>query len=289
VRTRTAYVLAGLTVLALAAVLSGVRPLTVAGGLPLALMLPGAALTAVLFRDPGRLAGVERVVLVPALGLGTLIAGGLLLWVVRVPLHRPAWALLCAGVTLAGLAAVVVRDRRRPVAGPASAAPGVRGRVRLPTGADATLVLPVFLDREGLFEPAPPDRRARLVRRVLPAVLAALALAGAVTVSLVTSIAAHDDRVTTLSVVPPGAADAGGRREVRVSATGLVAGAEAYTLVVTTPAGTQDTRTAVTPDEDGRWDRLLNLPAGQRLTVGLYRAGETTALRTVILAGAATG
>jgi hypothetical protein len=254
-KPRTAYLLAGLTVLAGAGVLSGVRALMVLGGLPLGLLLPGAALSALLFRSRQRLVAIERIMLIPVLSLATLVLGGLLLWAARAPLYRATWLALSAGVTLAALAAVVVRDRTNP-AGSGSAVASVRGRARL--------------------------------RQVLPAVLSVLMLAGAVTLSFTSSIRSQEVTVTTLSVVPPGAGDSTGKRSVQVDATGLSGGASAYRLVVTTAKGTGDTSVAITADGHGGWTSTLQLPSDDRLTLGLYRAGDTTALRTVIIASAAT-
>jgi hypothetical protein len=245
------------------------------------------ALTALLFRRPERLVAIERVMLVPVLSLGTLVLGGLLAWAARAPLHRVTWLALSAGVTLAGLAAVRLRDRRTPAERSASGPSGVRVRTRLPTSGDSALILPVFLDREGLFEPEPMNRRRRLLRQVVPAVLAVLMLAGAGWLSLASSIRTHHVTVTTLSVVPPGAVDSSGDRSVQVNATGLTSGTGAYTLLVT--SGTTSERTTVTADEHGLWNSTLQLPGDERLTLALYRAGETTALRTVIVAGAAKG
>jgi hypothetical protein len=279
VTRRTAYVLAAATVVAGALTVSGVRILMVIGGLPLALLLPGLALSALLFRRPGRLLTIERIMLVPALSLGTLILGGLLAWVVRAPLHRPTWLALSAGVTLISL---LLRGWKTPAA-PASFVGA--GTSRLPTVADSTLILPVFLDREGLFEPERLTTRRRLIKQVLPAALAVAMLAGAAWLSLGTSIRTHKVTVTTLSVVPPGAADSSGNRTVQVNATGLSTGA--YTLRVTSTS--ENTRTAVTADENGLWTSTLQLPGDERLTLALYRAGETVPMRTVIIASAATG
>jgi hypothetical protein len=254
--------------MAAALVLSGLRVLTVAGGLPLALVLPGLAWTAVLFRRPGRLLLIERILLVPALSLGTLIVGGLLAWVVHAPLHRPAWLVISAGVTLAALAAGVLTTPAVPAERSGSGA----SRVRPPAVADRS-------------RPDPANRRTRLLQQVLPGALAVVALGAAAWLSLATSISSHDVTVTTLSVVPPGPVDSAGDRSVQVNATGLPSGA--YTLRVTSTAGTTDT--AVAPDENGRWTSTLRLPGDERLTLALFRAGEATALRTVIIASAATG
>lgn len=335
-KPRTAYLLAGLTVLAGAAVLSGLRPLMILGGLPLGLLLPGAALSTLLFGRRERLAPIERIMLIPVLSLGTLVLGGLLVFLAGAPLHRVTWLALSAGVTLAGLTAVVLREHKTPAgraASSSSAAASVREPVRPPTTDDTTPILdppttddttpipdppttgdttPILeppttndttlildppttggttpiLDRDGRFDPEAMDLRRRLLRQVLPAGLAVLMLAGAVTLSLVSSIRTHHVTVTTLSVVPPGAADSSGKRNVQVNATGLIGGSGAYKLVVTTAKGTGGTSVAVTADGDGLWTSTLRLPSDDRLTLGLYRTGATTALRTVIIASAATG
>jgi len=278
VTRRTAYLLAGATLVAAALVLSGRPVLTVLGGLPLALVLPGLALSAWLFRRPGRLLRSERIMLVPALSLGTLILGGLLAWVVRAPLHRPAWLAISAGVTLGALTAVALKTPAPPAEEGSDAS-------RRPGAAGSTLGLPVLLDRDGLFEPEPMNRRTRVLKQLVPAGLAVLLLVGAAWLSLATSIGSHRVTVTTLSVVPPGPAGSAGDRSIQVNATGLPSGA--YTLRVTSAAGSTDT--TVTPDENGLWTSTLSLPGNERLTLALFRAGETTALRTVIVASAATG
>jgi hypothetical protein len=280
---RTTYALIAATLVAAGGVLSGIRALMVIGGVPLALLLPGLALTALLFRRADRLVPIERIMLVPLLSLGTLIVGGLLAWVVRAPLHRVTWLVVSAGVTLAACAATLLRG---PAAATASGDLPVRGRARLPTAGNSMLILPVFLDREGLFEPEPMDRRRRLLRQIVPAALSVLLLAAAGWLSLETSVRSHQVTVTTLSVVPPTQTlDSAGDRSIQVNATGL--SADAYTLVVT--GGTSTSRTAVTPDAHGLWTSTLRLPGDERLTLALYRAGSAAALRTVIVARAATG
>jgi hypothetical protein len=248
VNRRTAYLLAGATLVAAACVLSGIRVLMVAGGLPLGLVLPGLALSALLFRRPGRLVTIERVMLVPALSLGVLILGGLLAWAARAPLHRVTWLALSAVVTLAALTGVSRTTPAAPAERPGSGPPGVRGRSRPPTPAGSALALAVPVDREGRFEPEPMDRRRRLLKQVLPGAVAVLLLTGAGWLSLTTSIRSHQVTVTTLSVVPPGPADSSGDRTIKVNATGLSPGA--YTLQVT--SASTITRTAVTADENGR-------------------------------------
>jgi hypothetical protein len=251
VKRRTAYILAGATLVAAAFVLSGVRVLMILGGLPLCLILPGLALSAALFRRPGRLVPIERIMLVPALSLGTLILSGLLAWLVRAPLHRATWLTLTAAVTLIALTA----DQFRTPASPGETSFSVRVNSR------------------------------RLLTQILPAVVAVLLLAGATWLSLVTSIRTHKVAVTTLSVIPPGTADASGNRSIEVNATGLSSGT--YTLKVTST--TSNISTPVTADENGLWTSTLHLPADERLTLALYQAGQSLPMRTVIIASAATG
>src|SRR5438132_13417026 len=94
-----------------------------ASGAPPAAMI---VLGIMLFAAPGyllgqllvgsRTTGLERVVVMAGLALAVPILGGLLLYAARVPLHRPGWLGLLAGVTLAADAALFAR-RRAAVAG----------------------------------------------------------------------------------------------------------------------------------------------------------------------------
>ena len=58
-----------------------------------------------------RIAGLERVVVMTGLALVVPVLGGLLLYAARVPLHRPGWLGLLAGVTLAADTALFARRR----------------------------------------------------------------------------------------------------------------------------------------------------------------------------------
>jgi hypothetical protein len=299
VNNRLAYLLAGVTAAAAAGVLSGYRPATVVAGLLLAFVLPGAALTGALFADRRQLAPTERIMLVPALSLAALVIGGLCAWALGAKLDRTTWLVLSAGITAAGLVVSVVRTARRgvqpvpvppvrPPAAPVPAAAGDQGvRVKLPTREDPTLILPVFLDRDGIFarDSSPWDRPAvrRVVRELLPLVLVGVLAGGASWLSVVTSVRTHDVTVTALSVAPPAATTADGKRVVRVTASGLGA-AGRYTVTVTSAVTRDTTRHSVVADADGRWAASLSVPGDERLTIGLYRAGETTAYRTVIVA-----
>jgi hypothetical protein len=276
VSRRTTAILAGLTVLAGITVLTGPAALTAAGGLALAFVLPGLALTTALFRDRVALTAVERGLLVPALSLATLVLGGLAAWGAGVPLHRGAWLGIGAVVTLIALGTTLVW----PVAVPERTP---KTRVKLPTPGDATLILPVFLDRAGER-----DRwswRRLLLPVVLPLALVAVLLGGASWLSVSTSVRTHDVAVTALSAAPPSAANTVGERTVAVTATGL-SGAAGWTLIVTTPAGTESSRQSLTANAAGEWTGSVVVPGGERTTIGLYRSGDTTAYRTVIVAAA---
>jgi hypothetical protein len=89
-----------------------------AAGAPAAVM---TVLGIALFAAPGyllgqllldsRIAGLERTVVMTGLALAVPVLGGLLLYAAGVPLHRPGWLGLLAGVTLAGDVALFLRRR----------------------------------------------------------------------------------------------------------------------------------------------------------------------------------
>jgi hypothetical protein len=60
--------------------------------------------------------GLERAVVIAGLALAVPVLGGLLLYAVGVPLHRPGWLGLLAGVTLVSDAALYLRRRSGSVA-----------------------------------------------------------------------------------------------------------------------------------------------------------------------------
>jgi hypothetical protein len=241
----------------------------------LGFVLPGLALTALIFRYR-RLTAVERTVLAPALSLAVLIIAGLVLSVAGFPLDRTSWTLAAAGTTLAVLALKAVpervwqgeEDEDEP---PARIVPAVRDGDPPP----------------GPFAPWPPKhkvRPSRLVRQLTPLVLVVALLAGAGYLSLISSRHGYDVTVTTLAAAPPAPGDASGQRDVGISASGLVAADGPYTVVVSRPDGTRLAERTVPVHSSGTWQATLRLPAGERLTVGLFRAGDTVAYRTVSLA-----
>ena len=102
-----------------------------AGDVPAPVMI---VLGIALFAAPGyllgqlllgsRMAGLERVAVMAALALVVPVLGGLLLYAARVPLHRPGWLGLLAGVTLAADAALFARRRHLGMAPVTWRAPG---------------------------------------------------------------------------------------------------------------------------------------------------------------------
>jgi hypothetical protein len=289
VTARRAAVLAALTVAAGATVLAGPRPAAVAGGLLLAFALPGTALTAVLFRRRD-LSGVERAVLAPALSLATLVVGGLVLNALGVRLAAGPWAGAAGGVTLVALALPVVLPARgagvteaeRAAAaalGPAVLAQPalIRAALGRPVPADALPAVPAA-------GPALPPGRW-LARQALPLAVAAAVLAGAGWLSYRTAREAYDVPVTALSAAPSGPMDAAGLRTVTVTASGLVAADGPYTLVVSGSDGAETDRRGVAAGATA-WTAALVMPGRDRMTVGLYRAGDTDPYRTLFVAAA---
>ena len=301
------------TVASAAAALAGPAPLAVVGGLLLGFVLPGLALTAIIFRNR-TLSAVERTVLAPALSLAVLVVGGLVLFVAGFDLDRTSWTLAAAGATLLALGLAAVPDRvwqgeeseyeyeyvdadeltERERAGLSVGAE----TVRIQLGGDApTEVIPVVREPApkvrkprvlpGPFAPWSPEQkveRGQLARQLLPMILVLAVLAGAGYLSFVSSYESYDVTVTALSAEPPGPVSASGERTVEVTASGLVAADGPYTVAVTDPAGARLVERPVAVDGDGTWTQTLSVPAGRRLTVGLFRAGDTTAYRTLIIA-----
>lgn len=306
-----ARAVAVLTVGAGAAVLVGPHPLAVAGGLMLAFVLPGLALVAVFFR--GReLRQVEWIVLAPALSMGLLIVAGLGTYAIGLRIDRLTWTVATVGVTLAALAGARLRPRRpQPAgeqtagapkpgaqeAGPQEAGPQEAGErqtgeqpvgeqtARLPApgvAEAATVVMSVVPPLEDDPHQVRGQRR-RLVRQLLPLVAVAAVLAGASWLSFDTSRSTQDEAVTALSAKPSELVDVNGNRVVQVSASGLLTIEGPYTITVVGTARTAVARRTVVPSGDGAWSEQLSLPAAQRLTVRLFRWGDTTAYRTLYI------
>lgn len=320
--------LAVVCVAAAAAVLAGPDPAAVVGGLLLTLVLPGMAVTAVLFR--GRdLSAVERVLLAPALSMALLIISGLLMYAVGIDLDRVAWTTATAGVTLFALLLSVLPARGAAAAGQPAAGPGGdrepaiaaarAARAALSpaaVGLDAIAVPPaagspgsghtavsaassdgsrtagrsarlaVVPATAGALPGAavdddPPRRRG--TRQTLLLALAAALLLGAGALSYVSARDSFDTPVTTLSAAPPGPMTAAGLRTVTITATGLLPDDGPYALQVTGENRRRLDQRAV-PVGRSTWTGDLIVPGRQRVTVSLYRAGQLTPHRSVIIA-----
>lgn len=303
---RSSSTIAAATVLAAVAVLAGPVQVAVAGGLLLALLLPGLALTRALFRRRD-LSGVERAVLAPAMSLACLIIAGLLMNAMGVRLDRAAWTTATVGVTLLSLlaAAAPIRGRAdRPVAAnqmaealaDASTADTVRLSLVPPllesVERPRRAIRPDPAARTGLLDmpvPVTAERPASggigwrpVLRHVVPLALA-VALAGAGGWLSYDSSRDSARTVTALSASPPSAPTASGTRTLRVTADGLTPAQGPYTLVV---RGDGDRRLSSHPvtGRGGSWSTEVTIPGQQRVTIGLYRAGEAAPYRLVIIA-----
>jgi hypothetical protein len=288
VTPRTARVLAAATVAATVAVLAGPLPAAVAGGLLLATVLPGLALTALLFRGR-RLSAVERTVLAPALSLAVLVLGGLLIYVTGFALDRVSWTSATAGVTLVSLVVPAIPlprpsrvERHIEIAELAAAAKAAtesgvgEKRVRLTPGA----LLPPEMTE--LRPPKPPI--TRIVRQLLPMVLVVAVLAGAGWLSFDSSRSSYDQTVTALSAAPPGDADASGNRQVTITVSGLIAADGPYRIEVLNGTAPAVTRTVAAGNATS-WTITVSIGL-DRATVNLLRAKDTAAFRTLYIAAA---
>jgi hypothetical protein len=331
VKPSHARYLALLTVAAGAAVLFGPQPLALVGGLLLALVLPGLAVTETVLRGR-RLARVERVVLAPALSLAVLVLSGLIVYVTGFALNKVAWTSATVGVTLLGLfgatvpkawAAIAARfgayliaeddDDEAPKKAAEPAAPakvpavvtagapessvGEETALLRPQGRDDTLILPpVVLEEQAKAKvakqaenpakpaPVPPKPPRRLVWQAAPLLLVVAILGGASWMSYHSSKSSYDHTVVTaLAAAPSGPVNSAGTRAVAVTATGLLAADGPYTLVATGAGGKATLRRTITVAANGIWTQSLTLPGSQRMTLNLYRSGDSNAYRTLFI------
>jgi len=312
VRPSHARYYALLTVAAGAAVLYTPGPAAVVGGLLLALVLPGLAVTEAVLRGR-KLARVERAVLVPALSLAVLVLAGLIVYVSGFRLDKIAWTSATVGVTLLGLigatvpkawGAVAARfgayliaedddDEAAKKPAPVAVVESAPKVVTPQRGKEDTLILPaVVLEEQARARveqpvrvpepvaPAKPPRR--LLWQAAPLLLVAALLGGASWLSYTSSKDSYDTTVTALAASPSGPVNSAGTRAVAVTATGLIAQDGPYSLVAT-GTGTTSLRRTIEVTSDGSWSQSLTLPGSQRITVNLYRSGESTAYRTLYI------
>jgi hypothetical protein len=171
---------------------------------------------------------------------------------------------------------------------------GAAGDGTPPRGLDDTVVLPVFVpDRQARTKAAEPDGKPaeraaarpprRLVWQAAPLVLVAALLGTASWLSYTSSTKSYATTVTALSAGAPGPVNATGRRSVAVRVTGLVTADGPYHLVVSGSTGSTVLRRTIDVAGVDTWSQSLELPARARVTVNLYRSGDSAAYRTLYL------
>jgi hypothetical protein len=281
VNALVARITAGVTVLAGVGVFFGPPPITIAGGILLGFVLPGLALTEALFRRR-TLTAVERTMLAPALSLAVLVISGLVIYVAGYALDRVAWTSATLVVTLGALVfpGVPIRNRAERMAAAAAASndktemiPIVRDDDPDPRTQKPVLPPPLVLTKE-----KPPLKR--IARQLIPMVLVVAMLGFAGWFSFANSRQGYDVSVTALTATKPTDPDPAGDRSLEVKATGLVAADGPYSLVLTGDAGTAPVRRTVTVPASGTWVERMTV-GPERTTISLYRAGESTAYRTL--------
>jgi hypothetical protein len=166
-----------------------------------------------------------------------------------------------------------------------------------PQGKDDTLVLPALVLQEQARakvaeraakpaqkpESAPAKHPRRLVWQAAPLLLVLAILGAASWLSYDSSRNSSDTTVTALSAAPSGPVNSAGTRAVEVTVTGLIAADGPYSLVATGTTGTATLRRTIEVPTSGTWSQNLTLPGSQRITVSLYRAGDSTAYRTLFI------
>jgi hypothetical protein len=268
-------------------VLFAPRPLAATGGLLLALVLPGMALTDALFRRRRELTVVERIALAPALSMATLILFGLLLYVCRVPLNSVSWAAATAGVTVLALLVPMLLPHggeRAPARETDHVAADPGATSTIPGVTDAHTVIMSVAPRRTEQEVAADEKaqRNRLIRQLLPLVLVAAILGGAAWLSVGTSLSTYNSKTVTQFAASPPAPPVNGVRTVVLKATGLQTADGPYRVTISKVTGASKASRAVPVPADGTWTETVTVPSDVRVTFQLFRASDTTtAYRTI--------
>jgi hypothetical protein len=260
--------------------------------------------------------GVERVVLPPALSLAVLVTAGLVMYAAGIALDRTSWTAATVLVTLVALSVSALRRRRHgdsawptppanrseprpadapprllcpaaiPAAAAAASAPLRVGRDQGDAApgrfAGASNVSALHAGRQPAAEIGGRSSRRRVVRQVVPLVLAVVILGAAGVFSLTDARHTADVTVTALSAAPPQSVG-NGRWTVAVTASGLVAADGPYTLVVTGPSGVESMRRTLDAPGNGTWTGDLVVGPG-RTSIALYRAADATPYRILYIA-----
>jgi uncharacterized membrane protein len=245
-------------VLACGAAASGAPP---AAMIVLGIMLlaaPGYLLGQLLLGS--RIAGLERVVVMTGLALAVPVLGGLLLYAARVPLHRPGWLGLLAGVTLAADTALFARRRTT-----------VHGRAGRPAtqvqAAPSGLAAPGE-SRAAPGEPRPAWRASRWHVAVFAA--AVLVAAGAVGLAVVGAARQPQPGFTQLWLSPQQDA-----RTLSLGVTNDQGRTTSYRLVLQRDGQVIDTW-HLTLGDGRTWQRSVLVTGKQTLTADLYRLPDLT-------------
>jgi hypothetical protein len=259
-------------VLACGAAASGAPP---AAMIVLGIMLlaaPGYLLGQLLVGS--RTAGLERVVVMTALALAVPVLGGLLLYAAGVPLHRPGWLGLLAGVTLAADTALFARRR-------AAAA----GRADRP----ATQAQTVPPDLAAPGEPRAAPGEPRPAWRVSPGhvavfAIAVLVAAGAMGLAVAGAARQPQPGFTQLWLSP----QQQGAGPLSLGVTNDQGRTTSYRLVLQRDGREIDTWN-LTLGEGRTWRRSVPFTGKQTLVAGLYRLPDLTHPYRYVSVGPSSG
>jgi hypothetical protein len=259
-------------VLACGAAASGAPP---AAMIVLGIMLlaaPGYLLGQLLVGS--RIAGLERVVVMTGLALAVPVLGGLLLYAVGVPLHRPGWLGLLAGVTLGADAALFARRR-------AAAA----GRAHRPVTRVQTVPSGLAAPGEPQAGPGGPRPAWRVSRgHVAVFAVAVLVAAGAVGVAAAGAARQPQPGFTQLWLSP----QPQGAGTLSLGVTNDQGRTTSYRLVLRRDGRVIDTWD-LTLGEGRTWQRLVPFTGKQVLAAGLYRLPDLTHRYRYVSVGPGSG
>lgn len=239
--------------------------LRVTAAIPLVLVLPGYALSALLLPDRVRPVYINAALWhgmwIAGLSLATAVLGGLLLNFLPVGLTRTSWTIALAGTTLLALATATMLRIRQPRA---AAQPG--------SSRAAAGTLPY---------PAPPDTRARrpLHGPAMVYSVAAVLVAGvAIWLGVFSAARQHSAGFAELWLVPAG----NGTDRATVGVRNDYARAERFHLVL--QRGSQTVAQWDLELGTGKaWTAAVAAPASQRLSADLTVPGERTSPQVVAL------
>ena len=208
-----------------------------------------------------RTAGLERVVVMTGLALAVPVLGGLLLHAAGVPLHRPGWLGLLAGVTLAADTALFAR-RRAAAAGRADR-PTTQVQT-VPSGPAAPGEL-----QAAPGEPRPPGRASRW--HVAVFAVAVLVAAAAVGLAVTGAVRQPQPGFTQLWLSPQQQS----AHTLSLGVTNNQGRATSYRLVLRRDGRVISTWN-LTLGEGRSWQRTVPFTGKQVLAAGLYRLPDLT-------------